>query len=68
MSSKFGVLDELKKMTISADECAELLSVTRGTLRNYRDKGLLLPIKLGHRVHYRVEDVRTFLSGKGGIS
>lgn len=59
-------IQEIQKSLLTQDDCMELLGVSRSTLYNYRDSGLLVPVKLGGKVRYRLSDVELFLNGKRG--
>ena len=43
---------------LSAGETASLLKVTKTTLHNWRKQGILIPIKFGNRILYRLSDLQ----------
>ena len=47
----------------TASECAELLDVTRKTLRDWEKQGRLCPVRIGRRTYYRRSDIEKALSG-----
>ena len=50
------------KKLLSKTETAELFGVTVKTLDNWRDAGVLKPVKVGHRVYYTVETINEVLT------
>jgi predicted site-specific integrase-resolvase len=54
---------KIQNEVVTVFEAAEIIGVHKNTLRNYRNKGLLIPFKAGGRVLYKLEDIRNFLTG-----
>lgn len=48
----------------SADECAEILNVTKPTLWRWDKTGYLQPIKIGRKIYYRKSDIDTLKKGR----
>ena len=46
---------------INNDELAQLLSVSKKTCQQYRDKGLLEFSQIGAKIYYKLSDVSAFL-------
>ena len=55
---------------IRVDDAAKFLGISVGSVRNLTSNGKLLHYKLGRRVYYRLEDLRSLLlsekRGKNG--
>lgn len=49
----------------TASECAELLDVTRKTLREWEKQERLCPVRIGRRTYYKRSDIDKAL--KGGV-
>ncbi len=45
------------KRLLKESEVREMLSISRGSIYNLRDKGLLTPIYMGRSVLYDIDDV-----------
>jgi glycyl-tRNA synthetase (class II) len=50
--------------TYTTEEVMEMLHVTRNTLKNYRDKNLIIGIKPGKRVLYTTEEINRIKNKK----
>jgi len=56
-------IQEIQENLLPQDDCMKLLNVSRQTLYNYKATGVLIPIKLGGKVRYRLSDINNFLKG-----
>jgi len=50
------------KKLLTKTETAELFDVTVKTLDNWRDAGVLKPVKVGRRVYYTAETINEVLT------
>lgn len=57
-------IEKIRSEMIPANKAAEILMVTRNTLYRWEKNGMLMPVKVGGRVLYKLEDVRNFISGE----
>jgi hypothetical protein len=46
---------------LDIQDASSLLRVTKRTLQNYRNKGLLSSSRMGGKIYYRLDDIETFL-------
>lgn len=51
----------LTKLLLDNDELSLLLKVTKRTLQNYRDQGMISFSQVGSKIYYRSADVEDFL-------
>ncbi len=60
--------DDLKQMSktsrtwVDNEEASTLLRVSKRTLLNYRDKGILGYSQIGKQIYYRLEDIEDLLN------
>lgn len=52
------------KKLLSKTETAEFFGVSTQTLDNWRDAGILKPVKVGRRVYYTAESINEVLTPK----
>ncbi len=62
-ATKINEIQEIQENLLTQDDCMKLLSVSRQTLYNYKAAGILVSIKLGGKVRYRLSDINNFLNG-----
>lgn len=65
METKIIKIQKIQESLLTQGDCMNLLGVSRSTLYNYKELGLLVPIKLGGKVRYKLSDIEEFLKGKG---
>ena len=53
--------DILQKSWLNGEQAMDLLSVSRRTLQNYRDRGILGFSQVGNKFYYRACDIRQHL-------
>jgi len=55
----------VEKLLLTESEVVELCGLGRSTLRKYRIKGELVPLKLGKSIRYKRSDVEQFINAQG---
>ncbi|MGI6224006.1 MAG: helix-turn-helix domain-containing protein [Prevotella sp.] len=49
---------------LTCEEVQKMCFVCRSTLTNWAHSGYLVPVKIGHKVRYRLSDVQAILNGE----
>jgi lactate dehydrogenase-like 2-hydroxyacid dehydrogenase len=64
LQRRYDEIDQLakaKKIWVNNEEASELLKVSKRTMQNYRDKGILGYAQIGKQVYYKLEDIENLL-------
>jgi excisionase family DNA binding protein len=63
MKTTQGILQiEQPKKWLSSDDVCNLLQVSKRTLQNYRDRGIIPFSQIGRKIYYKASDIEEYLS------
>jgi excisionase family DNA binding protein len=63
MKTTQGILQiEQPKKGLSSDDVCNLLQVSKRTLQNYRDRGIIPFSQIGRKIYYKASDIEEYLS------
>jgi excisionase family DNA binding protein len=54
--------DEQPKKWLSSDDVCNLLLISKRTLQNYRDRGIIPFAQIGRKIYYKASDIEEYLS------
>ncbi|MDZ7743710.1 MAG: helix-turn-helix domain-containing protein [Bacteroidota bacterium] len=61
-TSDLEAINKTSKAWVNNEEASGILKVSKRTLQNYRDKGILGFSQIGNQIYYRLEDIEKLLS------